>query len=99
MATPSGRVQSPAGSGKKKKRARRHEAAMVEALKDVKGISKSMRASMLGLARTWDLIEASGKNLHSVPAIAKEIRAHWEMIGVQGEEEDPWEELNDTPTE
>jgi hypothetical protein len=54
---------------------------------------------MLGLARTWDLIEASGKNMSSVPAIAKEIRAHWEMIGVQGEEEDTWEELNDTSAE
>jgi hypothetical protein len=100
MATPSGRSRSQAGSGKAKKaRARRHEAAMVAALKGITDISPSITESMLGLARTWDLIEASGKNLHSVPAIAKEIRAHWDMIGVQREEEDLWQEIDDSPAE
>lgn len=99
MATPSGRSRSQAGSGKKKARPRRHEAAMIKALKGFQDISPSIIESMLGLARTWDLIEASGKNLHSVPAIAKEIRAHWDMIGVEREEEDLWQELNDTPAE
>lgn len=97
MATPSGRSRSQAGSGKK--RPRRHEAAMAKALKGVTDVSPSILESMMGLARTWDLIEASGKNLNAVPSIAKEIRAHWEMIGVEREESDLWQEIDDDPTE
>jgi len=99
MATPSGRSPSPVASGNKKTRTRRHEAAMIKALKGFQDISPSILESMLGLARTWDLIEASGKNLHSVPAIAKEIRAHWDMIGVEREEDNLWQEIDDTLTE
>lgn len=100
MATPSGKNPSQAATGKRKaQRPRRHEAAMTKALKDAPPMSSSIAESMLGLARTWDLIEASGKNLHSVPAIAREIRAHWEMIGVAQEPENLWEEVDDNSAE
>lgn len=77
----------------KKERPHRHCKAMLESIKEHGHIQSSIKESLLGLARAWDQIEASNKGIHTVPAIAREIRATWEQVGVIEDEDDIWESL------
>jgi hypothetical protein len=86
-----GSVKAPA---KKSARQYRHTKAMMESIKEHGQIHTSIKESLLGLARAWDQIEATGKGMHTVPSIAREIRATWEQVGVIEDEEDIWENLS-----
>lgn len=79
---------------RKSERPHRHSKAMLESIKEHGHIQSSIKESLLGLARAWDQIEATGKGMHTVPSIAREIRATWEQVGVIEDEDDIWEKLN-----
>ena len=47
-------------------------------------------AMLLGLSSAWDKIEESNQNLHSIPAISKELREIWFKIAPTDSVDDLW---------
>jgi len=95
METPKEKPEKLRVVGKAKpERVAKHSRAMIDSLKKHPGIQGSMAESLLGLARAWDHIEATGRGINAVPSIAREIRATWEQIGVLENDEDIWESIS-----
>lgn len=82
------RPSDAAGAGRK--RSGRHTRAMKRMLKGRTDIDAVTRSTLLGLVSAWDLIEHSGKNIQSIPAISKELREIWSKLAPADSLEDLW---------
>ena len=60
----------------------RHTSAMNNALKERKDIDGVTQVALLGLATAWDVIEKTGENTHTIPAISRELREMWTYCGL-----------------
>jgi hypothetical protein len=49
--------------------------------------------ALRGLARAWDIIETTGKNLSTVPNLARQLSETLAELGVDGEASDVWDAL------
>ena len=80
MATKKGKPSKTVVSGKSV--TGRHTAAMNNALKGRKDIDGVTQVALLGLATAWDVIEKTGENTHTIPAISRELREMWTYCGL-----------------
>ena len=80
MATKKGKPSKTVVSGKPV--TGRHTSAMNNALKGRKDIDGVTQVALLGLATAWDVIEKTGENTHTIPAISRELREMWTYCGL-----------------
>lgn len=60
----------------------KHTTVMLAALKGRSDIDGVRQQALIGLSQAWDLIEATGLNTQSIPAISRELREIWDYCGL-----------------
>ena len=60
----------------------KHTTVMLAALKGRSDIDGVRQQALIGLSQAWDLIETTGLNTQSIPAISRELREIWDYCGL-----------------